>query len=136
MQPTVEAVAAVTIRSVTKQFDTVTALKAVSLEISRGEFFSLLGPSGCGKTTLLRMIHSPRVDILSAAYRFPFLSEVLSKIEEPSCKLHAVLFRQTCGTAMPDLWLAHLQANLQPTSLRMPDSANSPRVKRFGRSSH
>lgn len=56
MQPTVEAVAAVTIRSVTKQFDTVTALKAVSLEISRGEFFSLLGPSGCGKTTLLRMI--------------------------------------------------------------------------------
>jgi spermidine/putrescine transport system ATP-binding protein len=28
----------------------------VSLEIRRGEFFSLLGPSGCGKTTLLRII--------------------------------------------------------------------------------
>jgi spermidine/putrescine transport system ATP-binding protein/putrescine transport system ATP-binding protein len=28
----------------------------VSLEVPRGEFFSLLGPSGCGKTTLLRMI--------------------------------------------------------------------------------
>jgi putative spermidine/putrescine transport system ATP-binding protein len=28
----------------------------VTLEIRRGEFFSLLGPSGCGKTTLLRMI--------------------------------------------------------------------------------
>jgi spermidine/putrescine transport system ATP-binding protein/putrescine transport system ATP-binding protein len=28
----------------------------VTLDIARGEFFSLLGPSGCGKTTLLRMI--------------------------------------------------------------------------------
>jgi spermidine/putrescine transport system ATP-binding protein len=28
----------------------------VSLDIARGEFFSLLGPSGCGKTTTLRLI--------------------------------------------------------------------------------
>ena len=28
----------------------------ISLQIQRGEVFSLLGPSGCGKTTLLRMI--------------------------------------------------------------------------------
>jgi spermidine/putrescine transport system ATP-binding protein len=28
----------------------------VSLEIKKGEFFSLLGPSGCGKTTLLRIL--------------------------------------------------------------------------------
>jgi spermidine/putrescine transport system ATP-binding protein len=28
----------------------------LSLDIERGEFFSLLGPSGCGKTTTLRMI--------------------------------------------------------------------------------
>ncbi len=31
-------------------------MDSVSLDIRRGEFFSLLGPSGCGKTTLLRMI--------------------------------------------------------------------------------
>ena len=31
-------------------------LKGVSLDIKKGEFFSILGPSGCGKTTLLRMI--------------------------------------------------------------------------------
>ena len=28
----------------------------LSLDINRGEFFSLLGPSGCGKTTTLRMV--------------------------------------------------------------------------------
>ena len=44
------------IRNVSKSFGAVTAVKAVSLDIGRGEFFSLLGPSGCGKTTLLRML--------------------------------------------------------------------------------
>jgi spermidine/putrescine transport system ATP-binding protein len=46
----------VSIRGVTKRFGDVAAVDGVSLEIRRGEFFSLLGPSGCGKTTLLRMI--------------------------------------------------------------------------------
>jgi spermidine/putrescine transport system ATP-binding protein len=53
---TKSAEAAVAVRSVTKHFDSVVALKNVSIDIVRGEFFSLLGPSGCGKTTLLRMI--------------------------------------------------------------------------------
>ena len=41
---------------VTKRFHDVTAVDDLSLEINRGEFFSMLGPSGCGKTTTLRMI--------------------------------------------------------------------------------
>jgi len=47
---------AVSIRGITKHFGAATALDAASLDIAKGEFFSLLGPSGCGKTTLLRII--------------------------------------------------------------------------------
>jgi putative spermidine/putrescine transport system ATP-binding protein len=43
-------------RGVSKRFGTHTAVDDLSLEIGRGEFFSLLGPSGCGKTTTLRLL--------------------------------------------------------------------------------
>jgi spermidine/putrescine transport system ATP-binding protein len=46
----------VELRGVSKHFGAVVAVDQVSLQIHRGEFFSLLGPSGCGKTTTLRMI--------------------------------------------------------------------------------
>ncbi len=41
--------------NVTRRFGSFTAVSDVTLEIGKGESFSLLGPSGCGKTTLLRM---------------------------------------------------------------------------------
>jgi ABC-type Fe3+/spermidine/putrescine transport system ATPase subunit len=47
---------AVTVSEISRDFDGVRVLDAVSLQIRQGEFFSLLGPSGCGKTTLLRII--------------------------------------------------------------------------------
>jgi spermidine/putrescine transport system ATP-binding protein len=50
------APASVALRSVTKRFDDFVAVDDLSLELAKGEFFTLLGPSGCGKTTTLRMI--------------------------------------------------------------------------------
>ncbi len=51
----------VELRDVVKKFPTpeggeVFAVDHVTLQITKGEFFSMLGPSGCGKTTSLRMI--------------------------------------------------------------------------------
>ncbi|MBV8087743.1 MAG: ABC transporter ATP-binding protein [Chloroflexi bacterium] len=39
-----------------KSFGGLQAVNGLSLDIERGEFFTLLGPSGCGKTTTLRMV--------------------------------------------------------------------------------
>ncbi len=44
------------LRGLSKHFPTHRAVDDLSLQLSRGEFFSLIGPSGCGKTTTLRMI--------------------------------------------------------------------------------
>lgn len=40
---------------ITRRFGAFTAVDDVTLDIAKGESFSLLGPSGCGKTTLLRI---------------------------------------------------------------------------------
>jgi ABC-type Fe3+/spermidine/putrescine transport system ATPase subunit len=44
------------IRNVAKKFGTRDVLKDISLQVSTGEFITLLGESGSGKTTLLRLI--------------------------------------------------------------------------------
>jgi putative spermidine/putrescine transport system ATP-binding protein len=46
----------VELKSVSKAFGSVVALRDVSIEVREGEFFTLLGPSGSGKTTVLRVI--------------------------------------------------------------------------------
>jgi iron(III) transport system ATP-binding protein len=44
------------LRSVTRRFGPVEAVRDVTLSVPDGAFLVLLGPSGCGKTTLLRML--------------------------------------------------------------------------------
>ncbi len=50
------SVPSVRLEEVTKRFGDLTAVRELTLDIERGEFFTLLGPSGCGKTTTLRMV--------------------------------------------------------------------------------
>ena len=57
----------ISIQDVSKHFGSVRAVDRLSIDIARGEFFSLLGPSGCGKTTLLRML---------AGFEFPTMGEI------------------------------------------------------------
>ena len=44
------------LKGVTKRFGDFTALDGVDLEITEGEFFTLVGPSGSGKTTMIRLL--------------------------------------------------------------------------------
>jgi len=47
---------AIVINNLTKQFDDVTAVKGLNLEIRKGEMFGFLGPNGAGKTTTISML--------------------------------------------------------------------------------
>ncbi len=55
------------IDNISKHFGPVKAVDEVTINVRRGEFFSLLGASGCGKTTLLRIL---------AGFEFPTLGEL------------------------------------------------------------
>lgn len=47
---------AISFKNIVKKYGDTTVIPELSLNIQKGEFFTLLGPSGCGKTTLLRMV--------------------------------------------------------------------------------
>ena len=55
-QNTAEGAALLEVRSVGKRFGSAEVLNNISLNITSGEFLTLLGESGSGKTTLLRLI--------------------------------------------------------------------------------
>jgi ABC-2 type transport system ATP-binding protein len=47
---------AIVIKDLVKEFDDVTAVNGINLEIKEGELFGLLGPNGAGKTTTINML--------------------------------------------------------------------------------
>jgi ABC-2 type transport system ATP-binding protein len=44
------------LKSVTKRYDSLTAVDNVSFSVDAGEYFALLGPNGAGKTTIVKML--------------------------------------------------------------------------------
>ncbi len=47
---------AITVRELTKNFDSFTAVNAIDFDVYHGEIFGFLGPNGSGKTTTIRMM--------------------------------------------------------------------------------
>jgi ABC-2 type transport system ATP-binding protein len=52
-----EGESVIVIKGLVKQFDDVTAVDGLNLEIRQGELFSLLGPNGAGKTTTINILN-------------------------------------------------------------------------------
>jgi ABC-2 type transport system ATP-binding protein len=47
---------AIEVQNITKRYDGLVAVDAVSFDVRKGEFFGFLGPNGAGKTTTVRML--------------------------------------------------------------------------------
>ena len=69
--------ASISIKNLSKHFDSVKAVDDVNLEVEAGTLVCLLGPSGCGKTTTLRMI---------AGFEDPTSAPVIDRLEHQRLK--------------------------------------------------
>jgi len=50
------SIPAISIETLLKRFEDVTAVDGINLQVPEGELFGLLGPNGAGKTTVINML--------------------------------------------------------------------------------
>jgi len=72
---TTSRMGSVTVRNLTKSFDSTNVLRGIDLTVPEESVTAILGPSGCGKTTLLRLI---------AGFEAPDSGEILLR-GQPVC---------------------------------------------------
>ena len=76
-----ESLGEITVRNVSKAYESTQALADVSFSVAEGEFCCIVGPSGRGKTTLLRTIaraNGQRTNSSSMSHRSETNSESLA----------------------------------------------------------
>ena len=113
------------IRSLRKQYASGTeALKAVDLDINRGEIFALLGPNGAGKTTLINII---------CGIVTPTGGEVLVGVTVPQMMLMSVVLPAPLGPSKAKISpLRMSRSTAFSASTPVPYCLRSPRIERTG----
>ena len=64
------------VKDLTKEFNGVTALNGVSLQVKEGEVFAYLGPNGAGKTTTVNISRGTVIGVLLLCFFLPFLLQM------------------------------------------------------------
>ncbi len=85
--------ARININNLTKQFEHVTALDDVTLELEAGQIVGLLGPNGSGKTTLIKLMNS----LLT-----PTAGNILINDMEPGIETKKIVAYLPDRNALPD----------------------------------
>lgn len=92
-----------------KKFDTLEALKGISMEVNKGDVLAIIGPSGSGKSTLLRCINQlEQVD----SGEIVICGDTLVKTDESGKAVYAD--KETCRRIGLHLGLVFQNFNLFP----------------------
>ena len=107
-----ESQAIISVKDLTKQFESFTAVDSISFEVKKGEIFAFLGPNGAGKSTTIKMLttlllpsqgqisidgHDPSQDknavrrSFGIVFQDPSLDDELTAYE--NMEFHAVLYK-------------------------------------------
>ncbi len=95
------AIPAVSLRSVTKRFGSVEAVRGIDLEIGQGEIVAFLGPNGAGKTTTIDMVlglsrpSSGEVEVMGMTPRAAIAHGLVSAVMQTGGLLKDLSVRET-----------------------------------------